>query len=152
MVRSLEAHAHRVYQSAMDGDPEAAVRLAERIKQSLPNPFTCRMVAKKGWAGLQTSDDVRHAVDILEDRGWVKIVEVPPFPVRWPSLGPGLDSVRPDRHHPHRGKPEMKYLQQFLANASKRGEAPEISVFLPPPPGKTGETSVGGVSPVLPVP
>jgi Protein of unknown function (DUF3987) len=73
----LEAHANRIYQSAMDGDPDNAIRLAQRIKESLPNPFTIRDVQRKGWAGLSSNDDVRKAIDLLEDRGWVKVVEVP---------------------------------------------------------------------------
>jgi putative DNA primase/helicase len=76
----LEAHARRIYQAALDGDPEAAQQLGERIKQSLPNPFTYRQVAKKGWSGLGDAEDVKRAVDILEDRGWVKVVEKPPGP------------------------------------------------------------------------
>jgi putative DNA primase/helicase len=70
----LEAHARRVYQAAIEGDPESASRLAERIKQSLPNPFTYRQVALKGWAGLDNVEDVRKAVGILEDRNWAKVV------------------------------------------------------------------------------
>jgi putative DNA primase/helicase len=73
----LEAHARRVYQAASDGDPDDAIRLAERIKASLPNPFTCRIVAQKGWAGLTSVEDVRRAVGVLEDRGWLKTVEIP---------------------------------------------------------------------------
>ena len=76
----LESHARRVYQSASEGDPEAAARLAERIKQSLPNPFTFRQVAVKGWAGLDNVDDVRKAVGLLEDRNWAKVVTRPPGP------------------------------------------------------------------------
>ena len=72
----LEAHARRVYLSCADGDISVAVSLAERIKESLPNPFTFRQVAQKGWTGLGSVDDARKAVGILEDRGWVKIVEV----------------------------------------------------------------------------
>jgi putative DNA primase/helicase len=73
----LEAHARRVYQSALDGDPEAAMHLAERVKASLPNPFTYRQVAQKGWSGLATVEDVRKAVGVLEDRNWLRVVEVP---------------------------------------------------------------------------
>jgi hypothetical protein len=73
----LEAHARRIYQSAMDGDLDAAVHLGERIKTSLPNPFTYRTVFHKGWSGLTTAEEVRQAVGILQDRGWVKTVEVP---------------------------------------------------------------------------
>jgi hypothetical protein len=72
----LEAHARRVYLLCADGDISAAVTLAERIKGSLTNPFTPRELAQKGWSGLSTVEDARHAVGILEDRGWVKVVEI----------------------------------------------------------------------------
>jgi putative DNA primase/helicase len=74
----LESHARRIYQSAMDGDIDAAVTLGERIRASLPNPFAYWQVVKKGWSGLSTTEEVRRAVGILEDRGWVKVVEIPP--------------------------------------------------------------------------
>jgi hypothetical protein len=76
----LEAHARRIYQYAIEGDPEIAVRMGERIRQSLPNPFTFRQVANKGWSGLDSVDDVRRAVGILEDRNWVKVVTKPAGP------------------------------------------------------------------------
>jgi Protein of unknown function (DUF3987) len=76
----LEAHARRVYQLAFDGDPEPAQRLAERIKSSLPNPFTVRHVTRKGWASLDKAEDVEKAVTILEEHGWVYRHEVPPGP------------------------------------------------------------------------
>lgn len=72
----LESHARRIYHMAQDGDPEAAQRLADRLKQSIPNPFTYRDIAKKGWTGLGTSEEVERVVGILEDRGWVQAVEV----------------------------------------------------------------------------
>jgi hypothetical protein len=73
----LEAHASRIYQSAIDGDPSDAIKMSEKLKDSLPNPFTYRDVARKGWSGLNSTEDVRRAVDILEDRAWVKVVEIP---------------------------------------------------------------------------
>jgi putative DNA primase/helicase len=73
----LEAHACRVYQCAMDGNVDDAIKLAEKLAKSLPNPFTCRQVAQKGWSGLDTVEVVRRAVGILEDRGWVQVIEVP---------------------------------------------------------------------------
>jgi hypothetical protein len=72
----LESHARRVYQSALDGDTDAAAQLAERLRQSLPNPFTYRQAAQKGWAGLSTVDEVERAVGFLEECGWVKTVDV----------------------------------------------------------------------------
>jgi putative DNA primase/helicase len=76
----LEAHARRIYQAAFEGDSEPAQRLAERIKESLPNPFAVRDVVKKGWCQLNTVDDVERAVALLEEHGWVCQVEVKPGP------------------------------------------------------------------------
>ena len=73
----MESHARRVYQAATDGDPTDAIRLAEKIKESLSNPFKIGDVQRKGWAGLGTNEEVRKAIGILEDRGWVRVVEVP---------------------------------------------------------------------------
>jgi hypothetical protein len=71
----LEQHARRIYQLADDGDPDVATNLGERIKSgALTNPFRCWEVAKKGWAGLSTTEEIRRTVGILEDRGWVKVV------------------------------------------------------------------------------
>jgi putative DNA primase/helicase len=73
----LEAHARRIYQSALDGDPETAMQLAERIKAGLPNPFRARDVLRKGWAGLDRPDTVDRTLLVLEDRGWIKGMESP---------------------------------------------------------------------------
>lgn len=76
----LEHHARRIYRLAFDGDPEPARRLAERIKSSLPNPFSVRQVVKKGWATLGTTEEVERAVATLEEHGWVYCHESPPGP------------------------------------------------------------------------
>ncbi len=113
----LEAHARRIYQSAMDGDPETAQRLAERIKQSLPNPFTYRQVVRKCWSGLTAAEDVEKAVGLLEDRGWVKTVEVPS----------GDKGGRPTVHvyiHPD--------LQQGEKNSTHTGETTDKTDKTPP--------------------
>jgi hypothetical protein len=81
----LEEHARRIYQAAFDGDPEPAQRLAERIKESLPNPFTIRQVVQKGWATLSKTEEVERAVVLLEAHDWVRRIEVPP----------GLEGGRP---------------------------------------------------------
>ncbi len=73
----LESHAHRIYQSAMDGDIDGAIKLDERIRGSLPNPFSIRDVQRKGWSGLGSNEEVRRAIGILEDRRRVKVVEIP---------------------------------------------------------------------------
>jgi putative DNA primase/helicase len=73
----LEAHARRIYQAALDGDPETAAQLAERIKTSLADPFRVRDVVRKGWAGLDRVETVERTLLFLEDRRWVKGVESP---------------------------------------------------------------------------
>ncbi|MBC8138261.1 MAG: DUF3987 domain-containing protein [Fibrella sp.] len=74
----LEAHARRVYGAAFDAPMEAAEQLATRIKQSLANPFTVREVVRKGWGGLSTLETVKQALGVLEDRGWVSVVDRKP--------------------------------------------------------------------------
>ena len=74
----LEAHARRIYQSALDGDPESAMQLAERIKASLPNPFRARDVLRKGWTGFDRTETVDRTLLILEDRRWIKGTESSP--------------------------------------------------------------------------
>jgi hypothetical protein len=73
----LEEHARRIYQAAFDGDPEPAQRLAERLTENLPNPFTVREVVRKGWRSLATAEEVERAVALLEEHGWICPEEVP---------------------------------------------------------------------------
>jgi putative DNA primase/helicase len=73
----LEAHAHRMYQSAFDGDPEPATRLSQRLRDSLPNPFSARDVQRKCWTSLDSGVSVERALLMLEDYGWIKGVEIP---------------------------------------------------------------------------
>jgi putative DNA primase/helicase len=73
----LERHALRVYQCALDGDPESAQRLAEHLKATLPNPFRSRDVIRKGWTSLTDLRDVEVALGILEDRNWLIARNVP---------------------------------------------------------------------------
>jgi putative DNA primase/helicase len=94
----LEAHARRIYQAAFEGDPEPAQRLAERLKQSLPNPFSVRDVVKKGWTQLDSTEEVERAVELLEEHGWVRQVEVKPGPEGGrPKIEIWINpSIRPD--------------------------------------------------------
>ena len=73
----LEEHARRIYQAAFDSDPEPAQRLAKRLPDRLPNPFTSRDVQRKGWKLLLTHDEIHRALGLLEEHGWVYTDEVP---------------------------------------------------------------------------
>jgi putative DNA primase/helicase len=74
----LEAHARRAYASVSQADVEPARALAKRIKGGeLPNPFQARDIYRRCWSGLDTPDNARHALAILEENGWVRGVDVP---------------------------------------------------------------------------
>lgn len=68
----LEAHARRVYGSIADGGYARAKELAKHIEQGdLASPFTLRDVQRKGWRLLGELEQVREAVETLEEFGWV---------------------------------------------------------------------------------
>ena len=76
-VRLLECHAKRIYQAGDDGDPDDAIRLAAEDQGVAPQPIHLPPGRPEGMDRLSSVEDVRRAVGILEDRGWVKVVEVP---------------------------------------------------------------------------
>jgi putative DNA primase/helicase len=74
----LEAHARRIYSCVMDADTEPARALSERIKAgALPSPFQTRDIYRRGWSGLDDPHAARRAVGILQDLGWLRIVDIP---------------------------------------------------------------------------
>jgi putative DNA primase/helicase len=73
----LESHMRRICHYAMESDVDAAQILRDRL-DSLPNPFTAREVVQKGWSGLKFTEDVTRAIIVLEERQWIKAVDVPP--------------------------------------------------------------------------
>jgi putative DNA primase/helicase len=72
----LEAHANRVYSAAREAALEPAIHLSDKLSV-LPNPFAYRDVVQKGWSGLTETNEVRLAVGILEDRGWLRVEDLP---------------------------------------------------------------------------
>ena len=70
----LESHAKRV--NALVNHPALhAERLATHLKD-LNNPFTPREVQQKGWKGLNTSEDIKVALDLLCDSNYIKFIRV----------------------------------------------------------------------------
>jgi hypothetical protein len=73
----LEAHARRIYSVVISRTETAAALLLKRIQASkLADAFTLRDVCRNGWAGLTDAEDVTDALELLEDYGWVRGVEV----------------------------------------------------------------------------
>ena len=107
----LEAHAERIYHAAMQGDPDVAIRLSERLGTAFSNPLSHRDIHRKQWSGLTSIEEVRRTVALLEDRNWVKVVEVPPS-------GPGSRTTEAIWVHPKvragkRGE-TVSYIDRFL--------------------------------------
>jgi hypothetical protein len=71
----LAHHARRVYASRISPERLAAISLARRLKKGWKRDtgrFSIRDVYSNDWSGLGTPDEVRAAVRVLEDAGWVR--------------------------------------------------------------------------------
>jgi putative DNA primase/helicase len=70
----LESHAKRIYSCVTSPDAHAARLLAGHIEHGdLGQTFSTRQVyALHHWAGLDTPERVRAALDVLADAGWVR--------------------------------------------------------------------------------
>jgi putative DNA primase/helicase len=75
----LESHATRVYSCTTSPERSAAIALLERLKKNaLPETFATRKVYLKGWSGLDTPDDARGALRVLERHLWIDRVSTQP--------------------------------------------------------------------------
>jgi hypothetical protein len=75
----LESHAMRLYHPALMAPVMAAVALLEHIEAGdVAHGMKTRDIWRKGWQGLATADDLRRAVEVLEDHGWVRRETVKP--------------------------------------------------------------------------
>ena len=71
----LAHHARRVYASRISPERLAAIALARKLQKGWKRDsgtFTIRDVYSNDWSGLGTPDEVRAAVGVLEDAGWVR--------------------------------------------------------------------------------
>jgi hypothetical protein len=71
----LTDHAARVYASRISPERLAALSLAQRLTKGWKREcgrFTIRDVYSNDWSGLGTPGEVRAAVRVLEDAGWVR--------------------------------------------------------------------------------
>ena len=75
----LESHANRVYSCTVSPERGAAITLLGQLKKGvLPEPFTTRDVYLKGWSGLNTPEEARKALAVLERHCWVMRVKHEP--------------------------------------------------------------------------
>lgn len=73
----LESHAKRIYSCVTSPEAHAARLLAGHIEHGdIGESFSTREVyALHHWAGLDTPERVRAALDVLADAGWVRCIE-----------------------------------------------------------------------------
>lgn len=75
-MRYLRSHAKRIYSSVSQGHHEAARILAAKLqKNQLEDGFTFRDVTRKGWAQLTEKEEVKDALELLTDLGWLRATE-----------------------------------------------------------------------------
>jgi hypothetical protein len=75
----LESHAMRLYHPALMAPVMAAAALLDHIEAGdVPHGMKTRDIWRKGWQGLATADDLRGAVEILEEHGCVRRETVKP--------------------------------------------------------------------------
>ena len=88
----LESHAMRVYHPILTSPAKAAEGLLGRIEAGdVVHGMKVRDLHRKGWQGLSTLDDVRRAIDVLADHGWVRKVV-------FKASGPGRPSEQLHLH------------------------------------------------------
>lgn len=71
----LESHARRLYSCIVTPQRRAAQQLAEKIRRrdvGADGSVSIRSVYMKGWAGLDTPDATKQAVELLVDAGWLR--------------------------------------------------------------------------------
>jgi putative DNA primase/helicase len=78
----LESHAKRVYSCTLSPERSAAIALLGHLKKgTLPETFTTRQVYQKGWSSLDTPEDARRALGVLERHLWIERADTQPMPV-----------------------------------------------------------------------
>lgn len=74
----FEAHARRCYDSVVGGTIDDAKTILELLKQKrLPPRFKAQDIYHAGLAGLQDSNRVRAALDLLQNYNWLVVEKVP---------------------------------------------------------------------------
>jgi hypothetical protein len=69
----LESHAQRIYAPAVDPAATGAKILGGHIKsEKLGVEFSRRDVQRRGWTGLSTLDEVKSALEVLQELDWVR--------------------------------------------------------------------------------
>lgn len=73
----LELHMHRIYGGvAEDEEMKRAIALKNHLASRGEDSVRIPAIVQKGWRELDTTEAVNDALIVLEEHGWVKVVEV----------------------------------------------------------------------------
>ena len=76
----LETHVLRVYYPLLDTPGRRAQTLLGHLRMGdVKHGMKTREIWRKGWPGLQSAEDLREALEILEGLGWVRRFTIKPF-------------------------------------------------------------------------
>lgn len=78
----LESHAQRIYHAGAASAVDGAKAVVRHLKRgALESPFTVNEIAHKNWSPLgEDRQRINDALDLLEDRGWLRSLEAEPGP------------------------------------------------------------------------
>lgn len=69
----LRQHAERIYSSAIDPVPVNALTILGKLEEGkLSNPFMYSDIRRGNWAGLNEKTDILTALELLEERGFIR--------------------------------------------------------------------------------
>lgn len=94
----LRRHAERVY-SAATSQNLAGAKLILNRREKLPQPFKAKQVQQRGWSGLDSTEAVAAALDLLEEHGYLRSIETrtggrPRIDYHWnPMLATGTENI-----------------------------------------------------------
>lgn len=73
----LELHMHRIYGGAAEDEKmKRAIALKDHLASWGEDSLRVPSIVQKGWKGLDATNAVNDALVVLEEHGWVKVVEV----------------------------------------------------------------------------
>jgi len=73
----LESHARRIASGQASATTKAARSLLKKLEsKAIESPITVRGVYRRHWSGLATKEDADAAIELLEERGHLRVEEV----------------------------------------------------------------------------
>jgi hypothetical protein len=83
LLEYLESHMHRIYGCIQNPTQLAATAISKKIKdRSLKSGFSIRSIYRNRWKDLDDSEFIDLALELMEEKGWVRQLPKEPGPGR----------------------------------------------------------------------